>query len=171
MIRRLHWKLVHQLRTWGTERVAGIMLLLVAAAIYAYTYHTIEKPYAEATRQVLQIQAGAVAKAQPTSMNEYVPNLPATGATLASLGQLQKLASESGLVFDSGQFRQEKTGNLVRYRISLPVIGTYVDLRSFLAKSLARFPNLALEGLSISREEPGMDGVDAMLQMSFYFRP
>lgn len=171
MIRRLHWKLVHQLRTWGVERVAGMSMLLMAASIYAYTYQEIEKPYAEAARQILKIQADAQAQVAPAAINENSPNLPASSDALASLGQLQQLALENGLIFDSGQFRQESATNLVRYRINLPVIGSYMDVRSFLAKSLARFPNLALEGLSISREEPGMDGVDAMLQMSFYFRP
>lgn len=171
MIRRLHWKLVHQLRNWGIQRVAGLFLLLLAAVIYVHTYYSIEQPYAEAARQVLQMQAGKEAGAAPTATNQNTPHLPAASDALASLGQLQQLAVDSGLIFDSGQFRQEKTESLVRYRVSLPVIGSYVDLRAFLAKSVARFPNLALEGLSISREEPGMDGVDAMLQMSFYFRP
>lgn len=171
MIRRLHWKLVHQLRMWGMERVAGVLLLLLAVAIYTHTYFTIEKPYAEAAKQVLQMQAGKEAGAVPTATNPNAPPLPAASTALASLGQLQQLAADSGLLFDSGQFRQEKTETLMRYRISLPVIGSYVDLRAFLAKSVAHFPNLALEGLSISREEPGMEEVDATVQMSFYFRP
>lgn len=171
MIRRLHWKLVHQLRSWGVQRVAGLLLLLMAAAIYAHTYYTIEQPYAEAARQVLQIQVVAETETAPTAINQNTPHLPAASGALASLGQLQQLAVDGGLIFDSGQFRQEKTESLVRYRVSLPVIGSYVDLRAFLAKSVARFPNLALDGLSIRREEPGMEEIDATLQMSFYFRP
>lgn len=171
MIRRLHWKLAHHFRSWGVERVLGGSMLLMAAFVYAYTYLEIETRHDEAVRQVRQIQTDSKSIASPIRSTRNPLDLPASSTALASLGQLQQLAQENGLVFESGQFRQEPGKDLVRYRISLPVIGGYVDVRSFLAQSMERFPNLALEGLSISREEPGMEEVDAVLQMSFYFRP
>lgn len=169
MIRQLHWKLAHQLRAWGAGRVLGFALIVAAALTYGFTLQRFEGPLAETARQ---LKTGAA----PTSTSDLQLagnlNFPPAQGALASLGQLQQLALENGLVFDSGQFKQEEAGkNLVRYRINLPVVGSYIDLRAFLSQAMERFPNLALEGLRISREEPAMEGVDAALQLSFYFLP
>lgn len=167
MIRQWHWKLAHQLRAWGLGRVLGFALIVAAALTYGFTLQQFERPLAEVARQLKSGRA-------PTPTHQLAGNLdlPPVHGALASLAQLQQLALENGLVFDSGQFKQEEAGkNLVRYRINLPVIGSYIDLRAFLSQAMERFPNLALEGLRISREEPAMDGVDATLQLSFYFRP
>lgn len=167
VIRELQWKLAHRLRAWGAGRVLGFALIVAAALTYGFTLQRFERPLAETAQQ---LKSGGM-KAPVRQVQGKLDLPPAQGA-LASLGQLQQLALENGLGFDSGQFKQEETGkHLVRYRINLPVVGSYMDLRAFLSQAMERFPNLALEGLRISREEPAMDGVDAALQLSFYFRP
>lgn len=171
VMRRLHWKLVQRLRAWGAASVLGMAMLVMAASLYAYTVLQVEKPYAEAARQVLRLQAGARLVANPDQGAGNSLDLPARQTALASLKQLQRLADENGLVIDSAQYRFEKEGKLPRYRLSLPVIGTYPDIRAFLSQAMRQFPHLALESLRISREEPGMEEVDADMQLAFYFRP
>lgn len=171
MIRRLHWKLVHRLRAWGIGNVLGISMLLLAASLHAYTYWQVEKPHAEAARQILQLQAASRADAAPGQDTANPLDLPTQQNALASLKRLQQLADENGLMIDRAHYRLEKDGQLSRYRLSLPIIGAYPDIRAFLSQAMQSFPHLAMESLRISREEPGMEEVDADMQLSFYFRP
>jgi Tfp pilus assembly protein PilO len=58
---------------------------------------------------------------------------------------------------------QSKQGQLLRYEIVLPVSGSYVQIRHFIADALQQLPALALSDLQIKRENIMSPTVDARL--------
>ncbi|MBI2276137.1 MAG: pilus assembly protein PilO [Dechloromonas sp.] len=61
-----------------------------------------------------------------------------------------------------------KDTRLNRYQITLPVRGDYGQIRRFIAAAQAAVPNLALDELSLQRQEIGEAQVDARIRLSLY---
>jgi hypothetical protein len=171
MMARLQWKLVQKIRTWGWNRFLGLGLA-GAAALVAFAgeqYRAAPLEEVQNRLAILQKRLRLVPK-QDEPQVVALKDLPPAPRVIADLASLQTLVKEKGLTQDTGQYKLEKDGDLVRYRLNLPVTGSYPEVRKFLSEALAQFPNLALDSVRINREEIGMSEVDADLQLSLYFK-
>jgi len=86
---------------------------------------------------------------------------------------LQKLfqtANSNGLVLEEGDYRlvTEKESRLARYVISLPVKGSYPQVRKFVGEALRDMPFLALETVSFGKQKIGEMQVDAKITFILY---
>jgi len=168
---KLQWRVVQKIRAWGWSRTLGLAMAATAALVYLVAQRNLVPPLNDMQTRLANTQKTQPATASAEPQVVALKDLPAASTAIASLAELQNLAEERGLMQDSGQYKLEQDGGLVRYRLSLPVTGTYPAVRLFLSQALTKFPNLALDSLRISREQIGMSEVDAALQLSFYFRP
>lgn len=57
-----------------------------------------------------------------------------------------------------------------RYVLNLPVQGSYRDLRTYLTTIRAEFPALAIEDVTLRRENIGAGSVDAQLRLVIFAR-
>ncbi|NQW81938.1 MAG: hypothetical protein HQ445_12285, partial [Polaromonas sp.] len=57
---------------------------------------------------------------------------------------------------------------LCRYRVRLPLLGSYLQIRAFVEHSLLAMPLASLDELSLRREAVGSDEVEAGLVFSFH---
>ena len=58
----------------------------------------------------------------------------------------------------------------MRYQIVLPVKGSYLQVRRFLAQAMRDTPGLALEGISFQRQEGDAPVLEAQLRLTVYLR-
>lgn len=88
------------------------------------------------------------------------------------LGRLLELANDSGLTLSAGEYRliAGKDKLFDRYLLNLPVQGNYRDLRRYLAALRADFPTLAIEDISLRRENIGASRIDAQLRLVIFVR-
>lgn len=169
-MRRLAW-------TWrgaGWRGPAVLAALLVAAA--ALVEATWTHP---ARRQLAELQA-QMAVAGPAASVEVPAPRRALGAfygqfgDMASLPQqlarLHQVAQAHGVSLDQGQYRLERESDsrLLQYQIVLPVSGSYVKLRRFIAAAKEAMPGVALDHVSFERKRADEQSIDAELRFVLY---
>jgi hypothetical protein len=90
----------------------------------------------------------------------------------AELGRLLELADQKGLQLSAGEYRllAGKDKLFDRYVLNLPVQGSYRDLRAYLTTIRSEFPALAIEDVTLRRENIGASTIDAQLRLVTFFR-
>jgi hypothetical protein len=97
---------------------------------------------------------------------------PASSAT-RWLDSIYRNASSLGLRLEQGDYRPtlEPGGRLLRYQITLPVKGNYLQIRKFGANLLTEIPIMSLDYVSFERHRVGETEVDARIKLSLYLNP
>lgn len=97
----------------------------------------------------------------------------------AILKSLHELALTQGLTFSQGDYKRSVFGmtsqdgpefRLVQYEITLPVKGSYLDIRKYVANILATHSGLAVSGLNFTRESDIAQTIHANLHLVLYLR-
>jgi len=91
-------------------------------------------------------------------------------AAAAALRRLFEAADEAGLELPQGEYRltEVKDAHLRRYQLSLPVSGSYPEIRAFIAKALNADPALALTAIQLRRERIESTDLDVLLNFTLY---
>jgi hypothetical protein len=84
---------------------------------------------------------------------------------------LHAYARAAGLNFERGEYRPvtDGTADLVGYQITLPVRGSYPQVRRFLDRAMRHTPGLALDGITFQREDAGK-ALEAQLRFTLFLR-
>ena len=86
--------------------------------------------------------------------------------------RIYALARDARLELLQAEYRLDRRGDgLVPYRITLPLRGTYGQVRDFVGATLQSFPNASIDGLRFERKNPGDAHLDAQVRLTVYFRP
>ena len=90
----------------------------------------------------------------------------------AELGRLIELATEQGVKLPNGDYRlmPGKDGLFDRYVLTLPVKGSYQSIRNYVTAVRREFPDLAVDDLTLRRENIGSAEVDAQLRFVLFGR-
>lgn len=84
------------------------------------------------------------------------------------LAKLHGIGVASGVKLKSAAYRTQRTeGLIVRYEISLPVAGSYGQIRDFMARSLAEIPVMSIDAVSLKRDNGGQT-VHADLRLTLH---
>jgi Tfp pilus assembly protein PilO len=96
---------------------------------------------------------------------EFYKLFPAGASLPKWLRFIDTAALKQRLILNRSDYKltQAKQGQLQRYEIVLPVTGSYVQIRNFIADVLQQLPALALTDLEIKRENAMSPTVDARL--------
>jgi hypothetical protein len=91
-------------------------------------------------------------------------------AAAAALRRLFDAASRAGLELPQGEYRltEVKDAHLRRYQLSLPVSGSYPEIRAFIARALNADPALALTAIQLRRERIESPDLDVLLNFTLY---
>lgn len=91
-------------------------------------------------------------------------------AAAAALRRLFEAADEAGLELPQGEYRltEVKDAHLRRYQLSLPVSGSYPEIRAFIARALNADPALALTAIQLRRERIENTDLDVLLNFTLY---
>lgn len=172
------WTLGHWRRRLGWPGVAGAGLAALALVFYAGVVIPDRFAAARLRQQAAAAEAAARAGKTPEAQRPEVrlalfyQAFPERGTAPAWLEKIYAAGSAAGLLLDKGEYKlsPDPDHRLVRYEISLPVHGGYVQVRKFIQDVLAQIPTVALSDVDFRRAAIGDPNVDARIRFILYLR-
>lgn len=163
----------------GRLGVAGIALLVFAATYQLTAVAPLDaelselRTQADALRKRLSMHgspADAPRAGAPEQLATFYAFFPAAQSSPDWLGKIHLAARAKGLQLQSGEYALERTADqkLARYRITLPVVGSYAQIRGFVAQVLADVPAAALDEISLRRESVSSPALEARIRLTLY---
>lgn len=165
-------KLPTFVRTLGWPGLAGIaaLLLAVAAIVFSQRWDAQAlKLQAEARELRSKARPAAVVSA-PVSVQQWQATLPPSANRQQRLADLLELSIRLDLNGARTEHRLATAEGLERLRVTMPVTGSYAQVRRFIAAALEHDPALSLDSLKLRRVSPLAADVDAELQWSLHGR-
>ena len=80
-------------------------------------------------------------------------------------------ARASKLQLAQGEYRLEKGAGLAAYRVTLPVRGSYAQVRQFVGRVLKDMPTASLDAVRFERSKAGDAQLEAQVRLTIYLRP
>jgi hypothetical protein len=85
------------------------------------------------------------------------------------LARLNAAGAAAGVELRAAEYRVQKGASRIeRYEITLPVAGSYAQIRNFLAKALAEIPALSLDQVSVRKQRASDAQVQAELRLTLH---
>ena len=174
------WRLQRTLRAMGWAAIGGVALAIFAAGFMLSNVMPLQ---AEVTAlrdrvQRLETQAGNQARlvepGRPDArLAAFYEQLPAVDEAPEVVRRLHSHARDVGLVLERGEYRPlpDPSGRLMRYQLVLPVKGSYPQVKRFLALAMHDTPGLALDSISLQRDQGGSPVLEAQLRFTVFLRP
>lgn len=167
------------LRSVGVPGVIGVGLVVLALALLGSALlpaqARLEAGRIEEARlreQQRRIDAGLEKRAQTPreKLEGFYALFPVQTDAAASIEKVYAAAEARGVTLPRGEYAltPEPKSGLVRYRMVLPVSGSYEQIRGFIADSLRNVPTLALDDIEFQREKIGDPQLEAKIQMTLY---
>lgn len=175
---RLRWMARSALQRLGWQGLAGIGLAIAASAFCASAIMPLDARVAGLKARMSQPRATrdaapAADYADPAAqIDAFYRAFPADESLTELLAKLHRIGEEHGLALQQAEYRavDERGPRLGQYRITVPAIATYPQLKRFLAAVLAGMPNLSLDQLSLQRRAVTDAGVEVQMQFTLYLR-
>lgn len=113
-----------------------------------------------------------VDRSPQASLNTFYDFLPDEKEALSQLGVLLYTANSNDLLPEKATYKndQHQQAAFSRYQVNLPMRGTYADIRTFINQALNALPSLALNEISLIRQDTGTDVVEANLRFTLFMR-
>jgi Tfp pilus assembly protein PilO len=163
----------------GWAGVAGIALAVFAVALYFFSIAPLERALAERRVEAAALQerlrmGEPIGREPKAGANEQLATFysffPASTSSPDWLGKIHAAATSKGLVLQSGEYKLERRPDqkLARYQITLPVTGSYGQIRNFLSEVLAEVPAAALEDITLKRESATSAMLEGRIRLTLY---
>jgi hypothetical protein len=173
--RKLH-RLVHRV---GLPALAAAALLIVAALLYFAGVQPLRselaglRTQADAAQQKLRV-ARLAGTAAPATVAEQLRSFhaffPRTDSLSHWLDKIHTIGRAAGLSIRSGEYRLERQERAPwRYHVTLPVSGSYVQIRQFITFVLQEVPSASLDDVQLRREAGAGERLEARLRFSLHF--
>lgn len=171
--RLLRHQFLYLLRRLRWQGVGGLLLLLTALVVGATLMLRFQARIDQTNRHIAQVTSQLeLAKQTPASNQPITPaeQLEAfyqpfpPGASVPDwLAKIFALADEQQLVLDTGDYvlTHAESGRLDKFTVTLPLRGSYPQLRRFIRAALLTTPALALERIDLKRDNVAQGSVEA----------
>jgi Tfp pilus assembly protein PilO len=179
IVNRAAWLARHWLARVGRPGATGLALLVLAAAFCAsgVAIHIDEREALKS--QVDQLRARyRLSQASPNAAKpgragqlvSYYALFPQPSSLPEGLARISASARATGLSLDQGEYRivQEREARLARFQVTLPVKGTYAQIKGFVAAVLHEMPSCGLEDIAFKRDVTGSATLDARIKLNLY---
>jgi len=175
----LRWQIRGWLSRLGREGGVGLGLIFVSVVFYAAALYPAESRLAGLRAQVAQLRHGHGARADRSApvtqsradrLAAYYQHFPPQTNSPELLAKIFHAAQAQNLELLEGKYRakHERAGHLDRYQITLPVEGSYRQIRQFLAAVLREIPTAALDDVTFERRDVDNGTVKAQISLSLY---
>jgi hypothetical protein len=157
----------------GVPGLAGLAALALAAVAIAMSQRWDAQATAlQAEARALRAKArpAAIAASAPLSVQQWQASLPASRERQQRLADLLELAIRLELNGVRTEHRLATAEGLERLRVTMPVTGSYGQIRRFIAVALEHDPALSLDSVKLRRVSPMAADLDAELQWSLHGR-
>jgi len=159
----------------GTPGAVGAGLLVFLTAVYFSAVLPEQARLGELRQELAQSQQRkAQTAARPQSDVEklaaFYAAFPQAGQLPELLGKIFHSAEDQGLLLEQGEYRivGGAGSTLAQYQITLPVHGTYPQIRKFVDGALQEVPTLSLDSIHFERQKVADNGVDAKIRLVVY---
>jgi Pilus assembly protein, PilO len=163
----------------GREGVIGIGLLALCLNFYLFALKPVHLQIIQLHDSVASLKQGIegnahwplIEKESPAEqLSVYYSFFPAQTTTPEWLEKIFTAAKSEKIRLKEGEYRvnREKAGKLIRYQITLPVSGSYLQLRKFLATVLSEIPIASLDHISFKRQKIGDSVISAEIKLTLY---
>lgn len=164
------------LESLGAAGVVGVGIALFCLPFYFSSVAPLEK---EAARRSLSIErpqarlpvqpAGNDAAADLARFYAAFPPVERLGAEVEAL---HAHARSAGLNLQQAEYRLEtKSNGLTAYRVTLPVRGSYGQMRQFVGRVLKAMPIASVDAVRFERKRAADTQLEAQVRLTIYFRP
>jgi hypothetical protein len=160
----------------GRLRAAGVLALGVLLGNAAFYGSALAPAEGE-----ISLRRAAEARTDPrpgapgggaADLRRFYNHFPTIEAAGGELERIHRFARDSGLELAQGEYRlEQRTGGLRAYRMSLPLRGSYAQIRSFLDAVLKEVPVASLDALRLERKKASDTQLEAQLRITLYIRP
>ena len=154
-------------------------LLLLAAVLYLAGVQAMRGEIADLRAQAeaaqRRLRSGDLARAAgpasvPDQLRSFHAFFPRTDSLPHWLDTIDRIGRGAGLTIRSGEYRLERQDQaLWRYHVTLPVAGSYIQVRQFITFVLREVPAASLDDVQLRREPGAGDRVEARLRFSLHF--
>ena len=173
---RLRWLARLAVQRLGRQGVAGLGLLAAACAFCASVVIPLDARVAELKAQMaLPNKAGNEAVRPPdpaADLDAFYRSFPGDDVLTDLLAKMHGIGDEHGLALQQAEYHaaDERGQRLGQYRITVPAIATYPQLKHFLAALLSEMPNVSLDQISLQRRAVANGLIDVQMQFTLYLR-
>jgi len=163
-------RLVKALGWPGLAGVAALALAVVAMMLGQRWDAQAAALQAEAHALRAKARPAAAATAVPVSMQRWQGSLPGANERQQRLADLLELSIRLDLNGARTEHRLSTAEGLERLRVTMPVTGSYAQVRRLISAALAHDSALSLDAIKLRRVSPMSADVDAELQWSLHGR-
>ena len=159
----------------GPAGIAGLGMLVFCVPFYFSALVPVEREVAKrgaaaAQRTRLPVQAVS-APDGVAELERFYRRFPTLDGLQGELEAVYAHARASKLQLSQGEYRLEKGAGLAAYRVTLPVRGSYGQLRQFVGRVLKDMPTASLDAVRLERRKAGDVQVEAQVRLTIYLRP
>lgn len=156
---------------WPGLAGAAALVLAIAAIVLGQRWDA-QAAALQAEAHALRARARpvAVATAVPVSVQQWQATLPAASERQQRLADLLELSLRLDLNGARTEHRLSTAEGLERLRVTMPVTGSYAQVRRLVSAALEHDPALSLDSIKLRRVSPMSADVDAELQWSLHGR-
>jgi len=174
----LRWRLRRYVRALRWQGLIGLGLAGAAATLYVTGIGPGMARVTQLQQEALSVRdfaqkAGSAANLMPPAqewLEHFYRLLPARSSAPDWLRVIFSAARAQSLSLGLGDYKLkiEKNGRLVSYEIGLPVRGTYLQMRQFIAEVLDQIPAAALDEFIIRREAISDPTLEATIRFTLF---
>lgn len=173
----LSWWLRRAIALLGWPGGAGLALLLISAVVYGTLVNAhqarldaIKQETATLKQRIAQAAKSGIPEAGSVDELNKFYGFFASGTHTEWLDKLYATAEAEQLVLAQGEYRglADKSGKLTRYQVTLPVKGSYVQIRKFIDAALIAVPVAALDDVNFKRETIAANQLEARIKFTLF---
>ena len=161
----------------GPAGVAGLGVLLFCLPFWftalAPAQAEVKRRNAAAERQARHPGQAAQPEAgdHAAELERFYSRFPKVDRLPAELNALYAHAKVSKVQLLQGEYRMEsKSGGLSAYHVTLPVRGSYPQLRQFVGRVLKEMPTTSLDAVRFERKKAADAQLEAQVRLTIYLR-
>jgi Tfp pilus assembly protein PilO len=176
-MKALNWRLRRIAGRLGWPGLLGLVLLGGSALFYVAAVRQEQARLQQAERQAAGLRdriqqaarGGIPLTGSAAQLSEFYGFFAGHAAT-EWLDKIYAAAAKHGLTLEQGEYRTlpDKTGKLMRYQLTLPVKGSYVQIREFVDTVLTEVPVAALEDVGFKRENVGATNLETRVRFTLF---
>lgn len=165
------------LRRLGWPAAVGAGLAVFAGVFWFSGLREAQARLAQNQVEVAALRAGRTidrdaerlgVQARLAEFREFFPPATAVPETLA---RIHDAAQARGVLLERAEYKEtrDKASPLLRYQVSLPLRGSYPQIRGWIADVMNGNPSAVLEDFTLKRDEVGSEMLEARARLSIYF--
>jgi hypothetical protein len=180
MLKNLRWTLKRLSPLLGRQGIFAIVLLALCVPFYYSTLQPMQSSLNELKQNLKTTQYAAMKKtnvdlnaASPIDqLVEFYEFFPPEKDSPHWLGMMVRIADQNGLALNHGEYAvtRDTLGQLRRLSITLPVRGTYPQIRRYLATLTGEIPSMSLVNVQFERKNVEDTELHAKIKLALYLR-